>query len=233
MVPRRVRCSELPAATDWPTTMQCLALRTLRLLQLPLLVGLLAWPACAEPAATNDQRRTILVVGDSISASYGMAMEEGWVNLLRQKLAGSARVVNASITGDTTAGGLARLPKTLAVHRPDVVVIELGGNDGLRGYPLRHIRENLLAMTREVTAVGAKPVLAGMRLPPSYGRYAESFHRIYFDIAAALNVPLVPFLLEGVATDEELMQRDGIHPSADAQPMLLDNLWPVLAQVLD
>ena len=212
--------------------MHCLSRRSHRLAQLLLLAGSVACPLGAEPAAADDDRRTILVVGDSISAGYGMAMEEGWVNLLRQKLAGSARVVNASITGDTTAGGLARLPKTLAVHRPDVVVIELGGNDGLRGYPIRHIRENLLAMARAVAAAGAKPVLAGMRLPPSYGRYAESFHRIYFDVAAALDVPLVPFLLEGVATDEALMQRDGIHPGAEAQPMLLDNLWPVLAEAL-
>lgn len=212
--------------------MHCLSRRSRRLAQLLLLAGSVACPLGAEPSAADDDRRTILVVGDSISAGYGMAMEEGWVNLLRQKLAGSARVVNASITGDTTAGGLARLPKTLAVHRPDVVVIELGGNDGLRGYPIRHIRENLLAMARAVAAAGAKPVLAGMRLPPSYGRYAESFHRIYFDVAAALDVPLVPFLLEGVATDEALMQRDGIHPGAEAQPMLLDNLWPVLAEAL-
>jgi len=212
--------------------MHCLSRRSRWLAQLLLLAGSVACPLGAEPAAADDDRRTILVVGDSISAGYGMAMEEGWVNLLRQKLAGSARVVNASITGDTTAGGLARLPKTLAVHRPDVVVIELGGNDGLRGYPIRHIRENLLAMARAVAAAGAKPVLAGMRLPPSYGRYAESFHRIYFDVAASLDVPLVPFLLEGVATDEALMQRDGIHPGAEAQPMLLDNLWPVLAEAL-
>ena len=184
-------------------------------------------------AADDRNSRTIVVVGDSISASYGMEVEEGWVNLLRQKLIGSARVVNASVTGDTTAGGLARLPKTLAVHRPDIVVIELGGNDGLRGYPLQRIRENLSAMARTVAAAGAKPILAGMRLPPSYGRYADSFHRIYFDIAAALDVPLVPFLLEGVATDATLMQRDGIHPTASAQSMLLDNLWPVLADAFE
>ena len=144
-----------------------------------------------------------------------------------------AKVINASISGDTTSGGLARLPRTLAEHEPDVVVIELGGNDGLRGYPVANIRENLLAMTKAVAAAGAKPLLAGMRIPPNYGpRYAEAFHAMYGEIAAETGAALVPFLLEGVATDRALMQEDGIHPTAAAQGRLLDNVWPALAPLL-
>ena len=195
----------------------------------------------AEPAPSADgsatRGTTVLVVGDSISAAYGMQEEQGWVHLLRARLrdrSGTAsRVVNASISGDTTGGGAARLARTLAEHRPDIVIIELGGNDGLRGYPIDSIRANLLEMTKAVIASGATPLLAGMRIPPNYGpRYTAAFHRVYAEIAAATGAALVPFLLEGVATNRELMQRDGIHPTADAQGRLLDNVWPVFAGLL-
>ena len=180
----------------------------------------------------------MLVVGDSISAAYGMQEEQGWVHLLRRRLRDSfgtgSQVVNASISGDTTGGGLARLDRTLAEHRPDIVIIELGGNDGLRGYPIDNVRANLLRMTEATIAAGATPLLAGMRIPPNYGpRYTAAFHRMYTEIATATGAALVPFLLDGVATDRELMQRDGIHPTADAQGRLLDNVWPVLAGLIE
>ena len=182
----------------------------------------------------NPSAVTVLVVGDSISAGYGIQMEEGWVHLLRERLGERWRVVNASISGDTTSGGLQRLPRTLEQHQPDFVIIELGGNDGLRGYPVRNIHDNLLTMTEAVLAIGATPILAGMRIPPNYGpRYARAFHQIYADIAAATGAGLVPFLLDGVATERELMQRDGIHPTATAQPRMLDNVWTVLAPLID
>ena len=207
-----------------------------------LLAGLLAAAAvvvrtggpvaamAAEPAHPH-QGGTVLVVGDSISAAYGMQTEQGWVHLLRERLLGRAEVVNASISGDTTGGGMARLGKTLDEHEPDVVIIELGGNDGLRGYPVQTIRANLQAMAQAVVDAGAKPILAGMQIPPNYGpAYTDAFRRMYAEVAAATGAGLVPFLLEGVATDRELMQRDGIHPTAGAQPRLLDNVWPVLAE---
>ena len=189
----------------------------------------------ASPVAdvARDAGATVLVIGDSISAGYGIQAQESWVHLLRERLGDQARVVNASISGDTTGGGLARLPKTLSVHEPQVVIIELGGNDGLRGFPVANIRANLLAMTEAVLAIGAKPVLAGMRIPPNYGpSYTHAFHTMYAEVAEATGAALVPFLLEGVATDRELMQDDGIHPTAPAQQRLLDNIWPVLQPLI-
>ncbi len=203
-----------------------------------LLRGVLLVAALAVGGhAPADAGKTVLVMGDSISAAYGLQTEDGepgWVQLLRQRLGPPHRVVNASISGDTTVGGLTRLPRTLAVHKPDIVIIELGGNDGLRGYPVASIRANLRAMTEAVLAIGAKPVLAGMRMPPNLGpRYTRAFRDMYPDVATDAGAALVPFLLEGVATDEALMQRDGIHPNARAQPLLLDNVWPVLEPLLE
>ena len=204
-----------------------------------LLRGFLVVAALAAgggaPAA--DAGKTVMVLGNSISAAYGLqteAGERGWVELLRERLGPRHRVVNASISGDTTVGGLARLPRTLAAHKPDIVIIELGGNDGLRGYPVASIRANLLAMARAVLAAGARPVLAGMQMTPNLGpRYTNGFRRMYPDVAAETGAALVPFILEGVALDEDLMQRDGIHPNARAQPLLLDNVWPVLEPLLE
>ena len=198
--------------------------------------------ACATVARADENasapvvpkaRQTLLVLGDSISAGYGFPLERGWVNLLRQRLGARYRVVNASVSGDTTTGGRARIAPLLEEHRPGIVIIELGGNDGLRGLPVADIRANLLALTEAVQAGGATPVLAGMRIHPNYGpRYTEAFHRAYADVAANTGAALVPFLLEGVATNAELMQRDGIHPTDDAQEQILENVWEVLSPLL-
>lgn len=180
--------------------------------------------------------RTLLVVGDSISAGYGLAEGQGWVRLLERRLQeqkSDYQVVNASISGDTTAGGLARLPRLLADHRPAVVAIELGGNDGLRGQPLAQFQRNLTALVEQAKAKGARVLLLGMRLPPNYGpRYTDGFAQVYVDVAKAQQVALVPFLLEGVGGDPAFMQPDGIHPQANAQQRLLDNAWPQLQPLL-
>ncbi|MDQ2695704.1 MAG: arylesterase [Pseudomonadota bacterium] len=179
----------------------------------------------------------ILVLGDSLSAAFGMPLEQGWVSLLQQRLRASGlphRVVNASISGDTTRGGLARLPDALARHRPDIVILELGGNDGLRGLPLAEMEKNLAAMIGLSRAAGARVVLVEMRIPPNYGPvYSEKFRAVYADLARRHDLPLVPFFLDGVATDAALMQEDGIHPRADAQARLLDNVWPTLEPLLE
>lgn len=180
---------------------------------------------------------TVLVVGDSLSAGYGIDLEEGWVALLESKLAAhyaDARVINASISGDTTSGGRTRLKKALATHRPSLVIIELGGNDGLRGLSLRAMRRNLTDMVESSRAAGAEVALLGIRIPPNYGtRYADSFHTIYTDLASRYEAPMVDFFLEGVALNDDLMQADGIHPNAQAQPRLLDNAWPAVVAGLD
>lgn len=180
--------------------------------------------------------RTLLVVGDSISAGYGLAEGQGWVRLLERSLQEQKldyQVVNASISGDTTAGGLARLPRLLADHQPTVVAIELGGNDGLRGQPLAQFERNLTALVEQAKAKGARVLLLGMRLPPNYGlRYTDGFAQVYTDVAKAQQVALVPFLLEGVGGDPAFMQADGIHPRANAQQRLLDNAWPQLQPLL-
>ncbi|MFT4631867.1 MAG: acyl-CoA thioesterase-1 [Candidatus Pseudothioglobus sp.] len=175
---------------------------------------------------------TLLVFGDSISAAYGMEENQGWVHLLAQqpdiKTAGF-EVVNASVSGETTDGGLIRLPKTLALHQPNIVVIELGGNDGLRGYPIDNIRTNIDEMIRLSRASGARVLLIGMVLPPNYGRrYTSAFESVFSAAAAKFDINVVPFLLNGVATDESLMQRDGIHPRPEAQQLMLDGIWPYL-----
>jgi acyl-CoA thioesterase-1 len=179
---------------------------------------------------------TILVLGDSLSAGYGIDTERGWVNLLRRRLAerdSAWRVVNRSISGDTTAGGLARLPPLLEQYRPAVVIIELGSNDGLRGLSFKQMRANLQAMIDASEAAGARVLLVGGRLPPNYGRaYTEAFQQSFRELAQANELLLVPFLLEGVAQDRSLMQADGYHPNAAAQPRLLENVWVVLEGVL-
>ena len=178
----------------------------------------------------------LLVVGDSISAGYGLPPGTGWVNLLASRLKERGypqQVVNASISGDTTAGGRARLPALLAQHRPAVVVIELGGNDGLRGGDLKATRDNLDAMVAAAQKAGAKVLLLGMRLPPNYGGpYTRSFEQLFVASAEAHKVPLVPFLFDGFGHRNELFQPDRIHPTAEAQPLLLDTVWPKLAPLL-
>ena len=195
--------------------------------------GLLLVPAhAAEP-------KTILVVGDSLSAEYGIARGSGWVALLGQKLAAdkiNATAVNASISGDTTAGGRARLPALLTKNKPAVVVIELGGNDALRGLPLDATEANLAAMTQAAQKAGAKVLLAGMQMPPNYGAdYGRRFEALYARVAKATNAALVPFFLKGVADRPdalEMFQSDRIHPKAEAHPTILANMWPDLQKLL-
>lgn len=177
-----------------------------------------------------------MVLGDSLSTSYGFERERGWVSLLAQRLERTHpgyRVVNASISGETTSGARARLPEALERHRPDVVIVELGGNDGLRGIPLAETRRHLDAILEMLRERDITVLLAGMQLPPNYGpRYTEVFANMYRELAADTGVALVPFLLEGVATDAALMQSDGIHPRARAQPRILANVWPHLEPLL-
>jgi len=178
----------------------------------------------------------LLVLGDSLSSAHGIAPESGWVHLLEGRLKQSAdprAVVNASISGETTAGGLQRLPSLIAQHKPAIVIVELGANDGLRGLPLAEIRANL---TRIITAsrdAGAKVVLIGIELPINYGpQYRDGLRSLYRDLAGEFNLPLVPFLLDGVALDPDLMQDDGLHPRAEAEPRVLENVWKVLEPAL-
>jgi len=174
----------------------------------------------------------LLVLGDSLSAAYGMPLSRGWVSLLERRLEESRRawrVVNASISGDTTGQGLKRLPQLLSLYRPRCVIIELGGNDGLQGKPLEVIRSNLRALIREVRAAGGQAALVAMRIPPNYGSYyAGGFERLFGELAEAEGVLLLRFNLEELASADGLMQQDGIHPAAEAQEMMLDALWPAL-----
>lgn len=188
--------------------------------------------AALQPAHATDRTRTLLVVGDSLSAGFGVDPGQGWVDLLQNRLDSEGygyRVVNASISGDTTTSGLSRLPRALTRHRPSIVLIELGGNDGLRATPISVIRDNLDTMIRLAREAGARVVLAGMQMPPNYGaKYTAQFAGLYREVARAHEVPLIGFFLDGVALDRNLMQPDGIHPNAAAQARLLDNAWPTL-----
>lgn len=205
---------------------------TLRLLKSLILVavwGLAATSALAKPAQ-------ILVVGDSLSAGYGLSTGEGWVDLLTKKLGKEkipAEVINASISGDTTAGGLSRLPALLAKHKPTHVVIELGGNDGLRGSPVATAKANLLKMAELSRASGAKVLIVGMQMPPNFGAsYTSQFEAMYVDVAKSVNAGLVPTLLGKIGIDLSKFQADRIHPTAAAQPVLLETVWPELVKLL-
>ena len=201
-------------------------------------LAVVALAAALAPAAAVAQNKTpaLLVVGDSISAAYGLPGSTGWVDLLASRLKERGypqRVINASISGDTTAGGRARLPALLAQHQPAIVVVELGGNDGLRGGDLKAMRANLDAMVEAAQKSGASVLLVGMRLPPNYGpAYTREFETNYGAVAAARKVPLVPFFYEGFGERLDLFQPDRIHPAVAAQPLLLDNVWPKLAPLL-
>lgn len=212
---------------------QKFAVRARRLPKFNLRALLLVWMifgcAGAAPAAAPH---TVLVLGDSISAAYGIPRESGWVALLQRRLDGST-VVNASISGETTEGALARLPALLAKQKPDVVVVELGGNDGLRGFQIQRFRDNLAQLVQLSQQAGARVLLVGMKIPPNYGlRYTSDFYESYTLTAKKFGVPLVPFILDGVATDPELMQEDRLHPRAEGQQKLLENVWPHLQPLL-
>lgn len=204
------------------------------MLQRFLCVVLLCFAAgvSAKPAPAS----VILVMGDSLSAAYGIETSQGWVALLQQRLQARGydyRVVNASVSGDTSAQGLTRLPLELARHRPAIVILELGANDGLRGLSVPSLQENLVQMIQLSEKAGAQVLLVGIYLPPNYGpEYTQKFAAVYPDLARQYRLPLVPFLLAGIAEHRELMQGDGLHPIASAEPRVLDNVWPRLEPLL-
>ena len=191
--------------------------------------------SCSAAAATSE--RTLLVFGDSLSAAYGLRAEQGWVTQLQQRLASEGygyHVVNASVSGETTSGGRNRLQRALAQHRPAVVLVELGANDGLRGLPVKDTQANLRAMIQAAQIAGAKVLLLGIHIPPNYGpQYTQAFDAMYTSLAAEMRVPLLPFLLEGIAMNTRYMQADGLHPNAAGQPRVLANVWPRLKPLLE
>ena len=188
-------------------------------------------------SVTAAQQQTLLVFGDSLSAARGLKIEQGWVALLQNRLRSEGygyTVVNASVSGETTAGGRLRLPRALEQHKPSIVVLELGANDGLRGLPLQAARANLEAMIATIRQAGGKVLLAGILVPPNYGpKYSEGFAEMYRQLAAEQKLPFVPFLLDGIALDPQLMQEDGYHPKAEGQPRMLDNVWRYLHPLLE
>lgn len=213
-------------------------IRTAMIWMMSLMATLAMSMAQAETASTQPGSRPdrILILGDSLSAEYGLERGKGWVALLEKRLAEHAapyEVINASVSGETTSGGLTRLPALLRQHQPQIVVIELGGNDGLRGFQPAQTEANLREMTSMAREAGARVVIAGMQLPPNYGKaYTERFQAMFATIAQQEDAALVPFLLEGMATDQAMFQADRIHPTAAAQPILLDNVWSVLEPLL-
>ncbi|WP_172116119.1 arylesterase [Halomonas hibernica] len=185
------------------------------------------------PALNASEPPTILIMGDSLSAAYGIEHEQGWVPLLEERLGGQADVVNASISGETTSGGLQRFSAILEKQQPDIVLLELGGNDGLRGLAPNQMRSNLASMIEQSKEIDAQVLLLGIDIPPNYGQaYRDAFTGVYYSLADEYDVPLLPFLLESVALNQSLMQSDGIHPTAEAQPIILDNVWPELEPLL-
>jgi acyl-CoA thioesterase-1 len=210
-------------------------------LTLPKTIAMLLASACllctlTAPAGAQAQQPKLLILGDSISAAYGLPAGSGWVELLSKRLAERGylfRVVNASISGDTTAGGRARLPVLLSQHHPAIVVIELGGNDGLRGGDLKATRDNLDSMVALAQHAGTKVLIVGMQLPPNYGgAYTREFNGLFAAVASKRKVPLVPFFFEGFGERSEFFQADRVHPTVEAQPKLLDNVWPQLEPLL-
>lgn len=187
-----------------------------------------------QNAVASDH--TILVLGDSLSAAYGIRPEQGWVALLTQRLRGQGygyEVVNASVSGETSSGGLQRLPRALQIHHPGLVVLELGANDGLRGLPLVATKQNLAKMVQASQAAGARVLVVGIRIPPNYGpRYADEFAALYPEIARQFALPLIPFLLDKVALNPDLMQEDGLHPNARGEPQVLETVWRGLEPLL-
>ncbi|MFZ4790162.1 MAG: arylesterase [Candidatus Competibacteraceae bacterium] len=197
---------------------------------------LMLWLVALMGGLVHAETPVILVLGDSLSAAYGIPVERGWVNLLQRRLAERGfphHMVNNSISGDTTSGGLIRLPAALAREHPVLVILELGANDGLRGQPMMAMTANLARLIELAQQAGAKVALAGMRIPPNYGPlYTQKFQAAFSELAKRYNIALIPFLLEGVAGDPALIQDDGLHPRAEAQTRILDNVWPTLEPLL-
>jgi acyl-CoA thioesterase-1 len=198
---------------------------------------LLALLSMGVAAAAAPAERTLLVFGDSLSAAYGLRADQGWVAQLQERLEDQGygyRVVNASVSGETTAGGRARLARALEMHQPQLVILGLGANDGLRGLPVKDARANLASMIADIRQRRARVLLAGILMPPNYGaRYASDFAAMYAELAKSTGVPLIPFLLDGVALDERYMQADGLHPNAAGQPLVLENVWQHLKPLLE
>ena len=196
----------------------------------------LAAHAANPPNAPEPAKPVIMVLGDSISAEYGLPRDTGWVALMRQRLASEHidySVANASISGDTTSGGRARMPELIQRLKPSIVIVELGANDALRGVPLPTTEDNLRTIVEQAQQAHAKVVLIGMYVPPNYGPdYTQKFHGVYEQISKDLHVPLVPFLLAGIADKPEMFQADQMHPTQQAQPVLLDNVWPTVKPLL-
>ncbi len=199
-----------------------------------LVIIMSLYPLVARSA--EEATNTLLVYGDSLSAAYGIQEAQGWVTLLESRLNEENwpyKLINGSVSGETTTGGLERLPAMLSIYQPDLVILELGGNDGLRGLPLETLKANLKKMISLIRAEGGEVLLTGIQIPPNYGpRYTEPFFSLYTEIAEEDSLALVPFLIEGIPQQPELMQNDGIHPKAEAQIMILDNVWPYLEPML-
>lgn len=198
-----------------------------------LLLTIVTSLTCAQNTTPGTTK--ILVMGDSLSAGYGIDIQKGWVNLLEKELTKkhAVQIINASVSGETSSGGNSRLPALLAEHEPDIVILELGGNDGLRGQPLKLLEKNLQAMIDASKKIEAKVLLAGMQIPPNYGaRYSNQFKALYPKLAEQNELALIPFLLEGIGGNEALVQRDGIHPTAEAQPIIVKNVLPELEKLL-
>lgn len=203
-----------------------------------LLVCSLCFLVFTATHANADKEQRILIVGDSLSAAYGINVTEGWVHLLQEKLNSTPYahydVINASVSGNTSGDGLSRLPKLLSLYSPEIVVIELGGNDGLRGYPVKLMANNLQKMITLSQDNNAKVILAGIEIPPNYGeRYTQSFRKTFQTLAQNNTVSYIPFILKDIATRPQLMQKDGIHPTAEAQPILLENMWGAIQALLE
>lgn len=198
-----------------------------------LLLTIVTSLACAQN--TTAETIKILVMGDSLSAGYGIDIQQGWVSLLEKEITKkhAVQIINASVSGETSSGGNSRLPMLLAEHKPDIVILELGGNDALRGQPLKLVAKNLQAMIDASKKIEAKVLLAGMQIPPNYGaRYSNQFKALYPKLAEQNQLGLIPFLLEGIGGNETLVQRDGIHPTAEAQPIIVNNVLPELEKLL-
>lgn len=226
-----VRCQPKNGLTHFAVTFMADAMKHLLV---RLLVGIALLIPVQGSAATASF--TLMVFGDSLSANYGIEESQGWVTLLQNRLREAAlpvEVINGSVSGETTTGGMARLPAMLDTYQPDLIILELGGNDGLRGLPAPLIRQNLAEMIDMAVARGARVVLTGIQIPPNYGpRYTEPFFAQYAELADEKGLALVPFLIDGIPQQPELMQDDGIHPTAEAQGMILENVWQVLEPLL-
>jgi len=209
-------------------------LKKLRLKSSVVSLCLISFVAWSIPAFAANPK--ILVYGDSLSAAYGIPQQQGWAALLKEKLDRENLgydVINASISGETTSGGLTRLARTLEQSKPQAIIIELGANDGLRGLPLKNMRDNLDAMIQLSKKSGAKVLLIGMRIPPNYGqKYTAEFSQTYIKLASQHKIPVVPFMLENIATKPDLIQQDGLHPNTLGQPIILENIWPALQRLI-